>query len=208
MFLVKRYFLFGFFVAVAILVANSVQAQKQSLDTLKLAAWISPQGDTLALSYLPWVEVHTNRILTKEQRRQKQEWTRLRNAVYVTYPYAKAASRIMNEINAKLVGVTDRKQRKAIIKAREKELRKEFTDKLTNLSIYQGKVLMKLIYRETGNNCYEIIDEYKGSFTAALYQTIAVVVGTNLKQNYDANGKDKDLEIIVKDVERMYGYGG
>ena len=186
--------------------SNKIFSQKGGLDTLKLAAWISPEGDTLALSYLPWVQVQSQKILTKEQRRKKEEWTRLRNAVYVTYPYAKAASKIMNEINAKLVGVTDRKQRKAIIKTREKELRKEFADRLTNLSIYQGKVLMKLIYRETGNNCYEIIEEYKGGFTAALYQTIAVVVGTNLKQNYDAANKDKDLEIIVKDVERMYGY--
>jgi hypothetical protein len=185
---------------------SNIFSQKNSLDTLKLAAWISPEGDTLPLSYLPWVQVQYLRILTREQRRKKEEWTRLRNAVYVTYPYAKAASRIMNEINAKLVGITDRKQRKAIIRTREKELRKEFADRLTNLSIYQGKVLMKLIYRETGNNCYEIIEEYKGGFTAALYQTIAVVVGTNLKQNYDTANKDKDLEVIVKDVERMYGY--
>ena len=189
-----------------VMFSNSIFSQKNSLDTLKLAAWISPEGDTLPLSYLPWIQVQSIRILTREQRRKKEEWTRLRNAVYVTYPYAKAASKIMNEINAKLVGVTDRKQRKAIIKTREKELRKEFADRLTNLSIYQGKVLMKLIYRETGNNCYEIIEEYKGGFTAALYQTIAVVVGTNLKQNYDAANKDKDLEVIVKDVERMYGY--
>ena len=208
MFLMKPYFLFAAIVIIVNTCPIEVLAQKGNLDTLKLAAWVSPEGDTLALSYLQWVEVQTHRILTTEQRRQKQEWTRLRNAVYVTYPYAKAASKIMNEINAKLVGVSDRKQRKAIIKAREKELRKEFTDKLTNLSIYQGKVLMKLIYRETGNNCYEIIQEYKGGFTAAIYQTIAVVVGTNLKQNYDANGKDKDLEVIVKDVEKMYGYKG
>jgi hypothetical protein len=58
-------------------------------------------------------------------------------------------------------------------KPREAELRKEFTDPLTNLSIYQGKVLMKLINRETGNNCYNIIKEYKGGFTARFYQTVA-----------------------------------
>ncbi len=183
------------------------QAQKKNLDTLKVYAWISPQGDTLAIEYLPIVQVVAIRKLTAEQRRQKEEWTRLRNAVYITYPYAKAAGKIMNEINAKLTGVSDKKLRKVIIKAREKELRKEFTDKLTNLSIYRGKVLMKLIYRETGDNCYEIIQEYKGGFTAAVYQTVAIVVGTNLKQNYDANGKDKVIEIIVKDVEKMYGYG-
>ena len=205
MFLVKKKYCFLLFIFL-VMFSNCIFSQKNSLDTLKLAAWISPEGDTLPLSYLPWVQVQSIRILTREQRRKKEEWTRLRNAVYVTYPYAKAASKIMNEINAKLVGVSDRKQRKAIIKTREKELRKEFADRLTNLSIFQGKVLMKLIYRETGNNCYEIIEEYKGGFTAALYQTIAVVVGTNLKQNYDAANKDKDLEVIVKDIERMYGY--
>jgi hypothetical protein len=175
-------------------------------DTIRVPAIITVEGDTLPFQILPRLEVVSVRKLTVEQRKQRQEWTRLRNAVYITYPYAKAASKIMNEINQKLVGVTDRKERKRIIKTREKELRKEFADRLTNLSIYQGKVLMKLIYRETGNNCYEIIQEYKGGFTAALYQTIAILVGTNLKQNYNANSSDKDLEIIVKDVEKMYGY--
>ena len=174
-----------FFVALGLITTKAL-AQRSSLDTLKVHAWVSPQGDTLAFEYLPWIQVYGYRKLTTEQRRQKEEWTRLRNAVYITYPYAKAASKIMNEINAKLVGVSDKKLRKAIIKEREKELRNEFTDKLTNLSIYQGKVLMKLIYRETGNNCYEIIKEYKGGFNAVLYQTVAVIVGTNLKQNYDA----------------------
>ena len=112
----------------------------------------------------------------------------------------------MNQINAELVNVTDKKKRKAIIKAHEKELKKEFADKLTQLSVYQGKVLMKLIYRQTGNNCYEIIDEYKGSFTAGFYQTVAVVFGSNLKQQYDPNGADKPMESIVIDVEKMYGH--
>ena len=197
-----------FIIFVLSFISTKTQAQKRNLDTLKVYAWVSPQRDTLAMEYLPIVQVIAYRKLTAEERRQREEWTRLRNAVYITYPYAKTASKIMNEINAKLVGVTDKKQRKAIIKSREKELRKEFTDKLTNLSIYQGKVLMKLIYRETGDNCYEIIQEYKGGFTAAVYQTVAVVFGTNLKQNYDANGKDKVIEIIVKDVEKMYGYRG
>jgi hypothetical protein len=125
--------------------------------------------------------------------------------VYVTYPYASAASRIMNDINTRLIGVTEKSKRKAIIRSREKELKKEFSDKLTKLSVYQGKVLMKLINRQTGNNCYEIIEEYKGSFTAAVYQTVAIVFGSNLKQSYEPNGKDHDIESIVYDVERMYG---
>jgi hypothetical protein len=112
----------------------------------------------------------------------------------------------MNEVNAKLKGVTDKKTRRAIIRSREKELKKEFTDQLVKLSVYQGKVLMKLINRQTGNNCYEIIDEYKGFFSAAFWQTIAFVFGSNLKQPYDPSGDDADMEKIVKDVEKMYGY--
>jgi Domain of unknown function (DUF4294) len=195
---------FAFRHIISYLLSYKTQAQHGIYDTVRVHAYVTPEGDTIPMAYLPGVDVFTK--LTAKQKQYWAEWTRLRNAVYVTYPYAKTASRIMNEINARLVNVHDKKQRKAIIRSREKELRKEFTDKLTNLSIYQGKVLMKLIYRETGNSCYEILDEYKGSFNAVLYQSIAFVFGTSLKQNYDANGKDADMEKIVKDVEKMYGY--
>jgi len=190
------------------LVAGSTQkaaAQTHGVnDTIKVYAYVTPEGDTIPMGYMYPVEVYTRMPLRWKQ--YWAEWTRLRNAVYVTYPYAKAAGKIMNEINVQLAHVTDKAQRKAIIRAREKELRQEFTSKLTQLSIYQGKVLMKLINRETGNNCYEIVEEYKGSFTAGVYQSVAFVFGTSLKQSYDPADKDKAIEAIVKDVERMYGY--
>lgn len=185
--------------------STKTNAQQHGVyDTLKVYAFITPQGDTIPGSVLPTVEVFGK--LTRQWKNYWADWTRLRNAVYVTYPYAKRAGRVMNEINAKLVNVSDKKTRKDIIKSHEKELKKEFTDKLTNLSVYQGKILMKLIYRETGNNCYEIIDEYKGFISAAFWQTVAVLFGSNLKQNYEADGKDMAMEKIVKDVEKMYGY--
>lgn len=184
---------------------NKASAQQHGMyDTIKVFAFVTPEGDTIPSSNLPPVYVYGK--MTKQWRNYWADWTRLRNAVYVTYPYAKAASRIMNEINAKLVNVKDKKTRREIIRLREKELKKEFTDKLTQLSIYQGKVLMKLINRETGNNCYEIIDEYKGFISAAFWQTIAVVFGSNLKQSYEPTSKDAEMEKIVRDVEKMYGY--
>lgn len=203
----KPHIILFFLIASVILTIARAGAQQHGVyDTLKVYAFVTPEGDTIPSSYLPPVLV--NGRLTGQWKKYWADWTRLRNAVYVTFPYAKKASVIMNEINAKLVNVSDRKARKIIIKSREKELKKEFTDKLTNLSVYQGKVLMKLIYRETGNNCYEIIDEYKGFISAAFWQTLAVLFGSNLKQNYDTNGKDRDMEMIVKDVEKMYGYRG
>lgn len=186
---------------------SQLNAQEKGIyDTVKVYAYITPTGDTIGESWLPNVLVNTK--LTSAQRNYWAEWTRLRNAVYVTYPYAKAASRIINDINIQLVNVKDKKLRRQIIRSREKEMKKQFTDQLTRLSVYQGKVLMKLINRETGNNCYEIIDEYKGFMTAAFWQTVAVLFGGNLKQAYDPSSKDADLEKIVRDVAKMYGYPG
>lgn len=193
--------LFVLLTAAASLCAQSAEGP---YDTIRVNACIEANGDTIPCSVIDpgvWVYTHAG----KKWKKYYAEWSRLRNAVYVTYPYAISASKVMNEINSKLINVTDKDKRRAIIRAREKDLKKEFADKLTQLSVYQGKVLMKLIYRETGNNCYEIIQEYKGGFSARFWQTIALIFGSNLKQNYDPYGNDQAMESIVLEVERMYG---
>jgi hypothetical protein len=172
-------------------------------DTVIVEACPEPNGDTIPCSWLE--DASVNGKLRGVYKKRYAEWTRLRNAVYVTYPYAMKASQVMNQINAQLVNVTDKKKRKKIIQSNEKQLKSEFADKLTQLSVYQGKVLMKLIYRQTGNNCYEIIEDYKGKFDAGFWQTVALIFGSNLRQPYDPNGGDHDMETIVQDVERMYG---
>ena len=179
-------------------------AQKSGVnDTLKTEAIIY-EGDTLEMKTLEFAFAYAK--LTAAQVKANAKYNRLRNAVYVTYPYARRAGAVMNDINEKLANVKSKEDRKHYIKSREKELKKEFSDPLTNLSVYQGKVLMKLINRETGNNCYEIIKEYKGGVTARLYQTVAFFFDSNLKQSYDADTDDATIEHIVKEVQRMYGY--
>jgi hypothetical protein len=185
---------------------SSVSAQESRYgvnDTIITQA-IVYNGDTIELKTLENVAVYVR--LNEAQMTDKAKYNRLRNAVYVTYPYARRAGIIMNDINANLVNIASKKNRKKYIHSREKELKKEFTTPLTNLSIYQGKVLMKLINRETGNNCYEIIKEYKGSVNARLYQTIAFFFNSNLKQAYDAQNDDQLVEKFVKEVQRMHGY--
>jgi len=181
----------------------NVSAQTGTKDTLTTYAIIY-LGDTIEAKTLVDVRLYTR--LTDAQRRARAEWTRLRNAIYVTFPYAKRAGLVMNDVNVHLVSIVKSEDRKKYIQSREKELKKEFADPLTNLSIYQGKVLMKLINRETGNNCYEIIKEYKGGFLARFYQTVAFFFSTNLKQPYNKNGEEAEMEKIVQEVERMYGY--
>ena len=131
-----------------------------------------------------------------------EEWTRLRNAVYVTYPYARIAGSTINDINKNMEGLDSKKEKKAYIKSREKQLKKEFSDPLSNLSVYQGKILMKLINRQTGNNCYAIVKEYRGGLTARFYQTVAFFFGSNMKQGYDLSNKtDRQIENVVKEID-------
>lgn len=170
-------------------------------DTITVPAMLYQQ-QYMPAAMLEWVWVQAP--YPKHLLKKRQEWTRLRNAVYVTYPYARKAGIILNEINEKLQGLTNKKERKKYLKSREKELKKEFADPLTELSVYQGRVLMKLINRQTGNNCYDIIKEYKGGFTARFWQTVAFFFNSNLKQPYDPNGAEQEMEEIVQEVERMY----
>ena len=159
------------------------------------------------LSYKEEPMVWVSKLSGKKLEKYMEEWTRLRNAVYVTYPYARTAGATINDINAHLVNVSSKKQRKDYIKTREKELRKQFTEPLSNLSVYQGRILMKLINRQTGNNCYEIIKEYKGGMNARVYQTVAFFFGSSLKQDWDPSEKtDRQIENFVKEIDGMW-YG-
>lgn len=178
-------------------------AQHGVNDTIICSAVVY-EGDTIEAKILAGVYVWGKRNAAA-----RAEWTRLRNAVYVTYPYAKRAGWVFSDIENHIAHNPNKQQVSRYINSREKELKKEFTEPLKNLSVYQGKVLMKLINRETGGtNCYDILKELKGGFTARFWQTVAFVFGSDLKQPYDAKGKDAEIESIVKEVQRMYGYSG
>ncbi len=183
---------------------QAARAQQVGVNDTITTLAIVYEGDTISLKTLENINFYCK--ISEEQRKAAAKYNRLRNAVYVTYPYARRAGAVMNDINANLIGVKDKEKRRNYIKSRERELKKEFTTPLTNLSIYQGKVLMKLINRETGDNCYEIIKEMKGGITARFYQTVAFFFDSNLKQSYNADTDDATIEKIVKEVQRMYGY--
>ena len=169
-------------------------------DTIMVSA-IIVDGESYPYSELE--EVTISKLPYEKKVKQMQAYNRLRNAVYVTYPYARQAGVVINDVNAHLLTVNEKGERKKYIKSREKELKKQFTEPLTNLSVYQGKVLMKLINRQTGNNCYELIKEYKGGLQARFYQTVAFFVGSSLKQPYDWEGDvtDRQIEAIVREID-------
>jgi hypothetical protein len=169
-------------------------------DTITVQA-IYYNGELMPYSELEMVYI--SKLPPDKLEKVLAAYNRLRNAVYVTYPYARTAGAVINDVNAHLQGVSSKSDRKDYIKSREKDLKKQFSDPLTNLSVYQGKVLMKLINRQTGNNCYELIREYRGGFNARMYQTIAFFFGSSLKQDYDSKNDptDRQIEAIVQEID-------
>ena len=174
-------------------------------DSLKVSAiWYGTNyADFKMMPYTLEEDIWLSNMSLHQLAKVKAENARLRNAVYVVYPYAREAGTVINEINQLLAKVNNRSARKAIIKAKEKDLKEKFADKVKNLSVYQGEILMKLINRQTGNNCYELLKEYKGGFNTAIFQATAWVYGGNLKAGYDIknNKQDRQIEIFVNEID-------
>ena len=88
----------------------------------------------------------------------------------------------------------------------DKQLDHLFKDPLKQLSIDQGHVLIKLVNRQTGRNCYSIIKELKGGLSAVVWQSVGVFFNNNLNRDYDPTGDDKEVEDIVHDMEASTAY--
>ena len=87
------------------------------------------------------------------------------------------------------------------MKKAEKELELQFGDELKDLTFSQCKILIKLIYRETGNSTFDIVKQLRGKFTAFIWQTLARLFGYDLKTDYDPGGTDQAIEQIVLMIE-------
>ncbi len=132
-----------------------------------------------------------------ESKKEKRVYNRLVSNIKVTLPYARLAARKLHEINSELEQIEGKKERKAYLKKAEKKLFNQFEQPLRKLTFSQGRMLIKLIDRETGNTSYSLIKDYKGGFSAFFWQSVARLFGSNLKDDYDADQEDKMIEHII-----------
>ncbi len=156
-------------------------------------------GDTIPYAKLPVVTCSADRIF--KNYRQKASWELLKHNVKVVYPYAILASVKLKEYDRVLATIPSEGVRREYMKFAEKQLKSEFGDELTNLSITQGRILIKLIDRETGKTTYDILKCMRGSFSAAMWQGVAFLFNSNLKADYDADGDEKNIELAIKMIE-------
>jgi hypothetical protein len=157
------------------------------------------EGDTLPVMYLDQVYVWGSKSFKNSAEARK--WDRLVRNVKIAYPYAKLAGIKFDEYNKKIESVKSEKERKKMMKQAEDELQDQFGAELKELTFTQGKILLKLIDRQTSNSSYDIVKEFRGRFMAFFWQGIGKVFGYNLKTKYDPLHEDADIERIVLMIE-------
>jgi hypothetical protein len=156
------------------------------------AEFFPPNCDTTFMEILPPVHIY--------HWKNKKDYRKFRRTVYnlkKVYPYSQIAKNKMLELDIKYQYANSDKEKKTIVKQLEKELFSEFEAPLKNMTISQGRMLIKLIDRETGRTSYSVLKEFKGGFKAVFWQGIARLFGNNLKNRYDKYGEDKILEELV-----------
>lgn len=156
-------------------------------------------GDTIPSIRLQDIWVYAE--YSYKNKKQYEAWSRTKYNVKKVYPYAIIAAAKLKEYNHILEKMPDEKIRKAYMKTVEKELKAEFEEPLKDLTITQGKILLKLIDRETGNSSYELVKDLRGGFQAFMWQSLARLFGSNMKAEYDPKGEDIMTERAIKLIE-------
>jgi len=119
----------------------------------------------------------------------------------LVYPYAVAASLILKDVDSVLASLYSKEAKQQFKHRKEDELNRKFKHELEDLTITQGQILIKLIARQTGKPCYQIVKELKGGFNAGIWQAVALLFNNNLRNTYDAQGDDAAIESLVLEIE-------
>lgn len=133
--------------------------------------------------------------------RQRAAYNRLVYNVKKVLPIAKEVKRIIIETGDYLETLPNKKARDEHMKLVERSIKKEYTPRMKKLTYSQGKLLIRLVYRECNSSSYELINGFLGPIRAGFYQAFAWVFGASLKKRYDPNGVDRLTERIVLQME-------
>jgi hypothetical protein len=153
---------------------------------------------------LPEIEIREVTISGKRKLFEGFQYWRYERLVYnvkKVYPYAIIVREKLKDVNGELEKMTDEKERRKYFKELEKQVFHDYEDDMRNMTITQGRILIRLVDRETENTSFDLIKEYRGKISASFWQGIARLFGTNLKEEYDPYGDDFLIEKIITEID-------
>lgn len=153
---------------------------------------------------IQYVELNALYIYPKQtfaDPRQRMAYNRLVANIKKVLPIAKEVNAIIIETYDYLQTLPNKKAKEEHMKLVEKDIRKRYTPRMKKLTYSQGKLLIKLIYRECDSSSYQLIQAFLGPIRAGFYQAFASLFGASLTKKYDPDGVDRFTERIVRQVE-------
>jgi hypothetical protein len=176
---------------------------KQRNDTTQgrsyLLQKVNRNGVTLPEVEIKEVTVYAHPRFPRKSDFRKYE--RLISNLKKVYPYAIIVRKRLSKVDAEMQNIDNEADRKEYLKKVEKEVFAEYEGDIRDMTITQGRLLIKLIDRETQNTSYTLIKDYRGKIAAAFWQGIARIFGTNLKEEYDPYGEDALIESIILEID-------
>ena len=157
------------------------------------------EGDTVPVIYLK--PVYIVEMKKFESKKEERKYNRLVRYVKKVYPYAKLAAKKLQEYDTLLQAAKNDHERSKLMKKAEKELRKQYEGKLRSFTFTQGKILIKLIDRETSYTSYDLLKQLRSGLYASIWQGIGKIFDYDLKIKYDPKGADRQIEQIVLLIE-------
>ena len=157
------------------------------------------EGDTIPYVNLPMVYIF--KPLKFKNDKERMEYYKLVRNVKKMYPIAREINRTILETYEYLQTLPNEKARQKHIKRVEKGLKEQYTPQMKKLTFAQGKLLIKLVDRQSHQTSFELVRAFMGPFKAGFYQTFAALFGASLKKEYDPLGDDKLTERVVLLVE-------
>ena len=189
-------FLLSFSEVKAQVITEDVSAMEKPVTLAPMCIY---EGDTIPYFTLP--TVHIFKPLYFKNNRERQKYTKLVRDVKKVLPISKEVRKAVIETYEVLQTLPTEKARQAHIKAVEKSIKKQYTPIMKKLTFSQGKLLIKLVDRQTNSTGYELVQAFMGSFKAGFYQAFAALFGASLKKEYDAEGDDAMTERVIILVE-------
>jgi hypothetical protein len=188
------------FIYISILFSFALKLSAQHVaynEPITIVETVIIDNDTLLVASFP----ECNIVANKMTKREKLRYNSLKRRVMTVYPYAKMAGKMLLQYEGELALIEDEHKRKRLTKKIEKDLEDEFSGELSELTISQGLILIKLIDRETGSTSFEVLEEFRGDLSAFLWQGMARLFGHNLKDDYEEDGDEKMIEDIMVKIE-------
>lgn len=178
----------------------SLKAQeKKSLYPALVEEIRAEEGQGVPIIVLKPVYSFPHKKFTSKRQREKyeKEYARLVYNIKKVYPYAVQASLILKDIDQEYSQLKTKKEKKAYIDKMEKVAFRDFEKPLRSFTYSQGRLLIKLVDRQTNRTAYSILKEFKGGFSAFFWQSVAVIFSSSLKYEFEADGNDRMLNELI-----------